>query len=259
MMMRNRLKARIAAGETVTGAWLELGTPEVAEILVRTGWDVIVIDCEHGVADLEEGFNLVRAVEAAGGEAVMRVPDGADTTLKRALDRGVRSLMVPMVNSAERARAVAHSCLYPPRGGRGYAAPIVRASGYGALPGYAANAHQELFLMVQIETAQAVAELDAILAVEGIDMAFVGPNDLAGSLGFFEQLEHPRVQEVLGEIEARIGRVSRTFGTIEGAGRDYARLKSLGYRFIVGPNDISMLAGAARAAAAVRDAQLKHG
>ena len=121
MTGKNTLKARLKAGETVAAAWLELGSPEVAELLVHAGWDVIVIDCEHGAAGLEEGLGLIRAVEAAGGQAVVRVPDPSEATLKRALDRGARSIMVPMVTSAAMARDIASFCLYSPRGRRGYA------------------------------------------------------------------------------------------------------------------------------------------
>jgi 4-hydroxy-2-oxoheptanedioate aldolase len=129
--MANRLKARLKAGETVCGAWLEFGSTDVAEAMVRCGWDVIVVDCEHGCAGVEAAGELIRAVEAAGGDAILRVPVGDDATLKRALDRGARSIMVPMVNDAATARQVASACRYPPLGRRGYAAPIVRASGFG--------------------------------------------------------------------------------------------------------------------------------
>ncbi len=254
--MKNRLKARLAAGETVCAAWLEFGAPEVAEALVHGGWDVIVIDCEHGSAGLEDGMKLIRAVEAAGGDAVVRVPDGQEATLKRALDRGARSLMVPMVNTPEIAASVAGFCRYPPLGRRGYAAPIVRASDYGLRADYAATAHEELLLMVQIEHIDAVRDFDAIMAVPGVDMGFVGPNDLAGSINLLERMEAPASLAALAEIEKKAAARGAMLGTITGAGRGYADLRRLGYRFIVGPNDISLLVGAARAAAAARDGEL---
>lgn len=254
--MKNRLKARLAAGETVCAAWLEFGAPDVAEALVHAGWDVIVIDCEHGAAGLEDGLKLIRAVESAGGEAVVRVPDGQEATLKRALDRGARSLMVPMVNSAEIAASVAGFCRYPPDGRRGYAAPIVRASDFGARADYRAMASDELLLMVQIEHIDAVRDLDAIVATPGVDMAFVGPNDLAGSLNLLERMEQPPVQAALAEIERKAAASGAMLGTIVGAGRGWADLRRLGYRFLVGPNDVSLLVAAARAEASARDAAL---
>ena len=101
----NPLKARLAAGETIKAAWVELGSPDVAEIMVRHGWDVIVIDGEHGIGDIETWVSTARAIEAAGGQVILRVPDGSDTMLKRVLDRGFRSIIVPMVNSAADAAA----------------------------------------------------------------------------------------------------------------------------------------------------------
>lgn len=249
MAGKNTLKARLAAGETVAAAWLELGSPDIAELLVHAGWDVLVIDCEHGIAGLEEGLGLIRAVEAAGGQAVVRVPDPSEATLKRALDRGARSIMVPMVHSAAMARDIAQACLYPPRGRRGYAAPIVRATGFGTVTNYAQDvAHDELLLMAQIEHVDAVDEVDAIAAIDGIDMAFVGPNDLAASMDHLEDLTHADVRAAVGQVETVANKAGLMLGTIEGAGRDYAALRDAGYRFIVGPNDIMLLGNAARAA-----------
>ena len=233
--MKNRLKRRLRAGETVTAAWLELGTPEVAEILVRCGWDTLVVDCEHGVAGLEEGLGLIRAVEAAGGDAILRVPDGTDATLKRALDRGARSLIVPMVNTPAMARQVAAACRYPPMGTRGYAAPIVRASGYGEWTTYAAEANEEVFVAVQIEHRDALPHVADFASVPGIDMGVRRP-------------ERPRRVDGIPRTAGRGGGDERDrtgskpmpraaglpLGTITGA-RSYAALTRDGYRLIVGP------------------------
>lgn len=253
----NRLKARIAAGEHVTAAWAELGSPDNAEILVRHGWPVIVIDGEHGIGSLEDWVAIARAVEAAGGEPVLRVPDGSDTVLKRVLDRGFRSLIVPQVNTAAQAAAIAASCRYPGMGRRGYAAPIVRASGFGQRPGYARHeANDEVFVMVQCEHVEAVDNLAAIAAVPGIDLIFVGPNDLAGSIDRLERMLEPEPQALLARIEAGAKAAGKPLGTITGAGRGWADLKRLGYSFVIGPNDVSLLCAGARAAAAERDGAL---
>lgn len=249
MTGRNTLKARIEAGETVTAAWLEIGSPDVAELLVHCGWDVIVIDCEHGTFGLEEGLNMIRAVEAAGGQAIVRVPDAEDATLKRALDRGAQSIMVPMVQNAEMARRIAGACLYPPRGRRGYAAPIVRASSYGAVADYArAQAHAEILLMVQIEHPDAIDQVVQIAEIEGIDMVFIGPNDMAAAMGHIEDMDRAEVHGALARIEEQAREGNLMLGTVLGAGRDYAALKKLGYGLVVGPCDIALLADAARAA-----------
>ena len=253
----NGLRRRLLAGETVTAAWLELDSAEVAEIMVRWGWDVLVIDCEHGAAGLERGLDLVRAVEAAGGEAMVRVPDGREATLKRALDRGARSILVPMVNSAARAREIAAFCRYPPAGRRGYAAPIVRASGYGTWQDYAARANEDVFVSVQIEHVDAIPELAEIAATPGIDMAFVGPNDLAGSMNLTGQPDAAEVRATIAGIEATAKQHGLRLGTVEGA-RDYAELMADGYSFIIGPNDVILLSSASHAEAERRDRVLKR-
>ena len=257
--MTNALKTRLLNGDTVTACWLDTGSPEVADIIINAGWDVILIDCEHGAAPLEDGLSLIRAVQAAGAEAVLRVPDGSDTTLKRALDRGARSIIVPMVNSADQARAIANSCLYPPHGGRGYAAPIVRASHYGRWTDYAREAHDDLLLIVQCEHIDAVPHLAGIATIKGIDMVFVGPNDLAGSMGLLEQLDHAELAKVKTEIETTARETGLKLGTITGGGRGYAQLRDAGYQFIVGPADIGLIYTAARNAHAEMLADLSPG
>ncbi|MDH3262735.1 MAG: aldolase/citrate lyase family protein [Paracoccaceae bacterium] len=254
----NSLKARLTAGDFVTAAWAELGNPDVAEILVRHGWKVIVIDGEHGTGALEDWVAVARAVEAAGGEVILRVPEASDALFKRVLDRGFRSLIVPLVNSVEDARAVARACRYPPRGTRGYAAPIVRASGFGARPGYAREeSHQELLLFVQCESAAAVAALPEIAGVEGIDGIFLGPNDLSASLGHLERMDHADTRAAIAEVEAKAAAAGTILATITGPCGGWAELRAKGYGLAVGPNDISLLQQSARTAAEARDGELR--
>lgn len=244
------LKSRILAGETLKAAWAGLGSPDAAEILVRHGWSTIVIDGEHGIGDIEDWVAVARAVEAAGGEAILRVPEADPALFKRVLDRGFRSLLVPLVTTAEEARAIASACRYPPRGVRGYGAPIVRASGYGARRGYALEeAHEELFIAVQCEHTTALDNFAEIAKVDGIDMIFVGPNDLAGSIDRIERLTDPDVQTLLDRAEAEARAADIPIGVIVGAGRDWSDLERRGYRLIIGPSDIGFIIEGARAAA----------
>ncbi|MFO1138606.1 MAG: aldolase/citrate lyase family protein [Paracoccus sp. (in: a-proteobacteria)] len=246
----NPLKARLAAGETIRAAWAGLGSPDVAEIMVRHGWPVVVIDGEHGIGDIENWVAMARAVEAAGGEAILRVPEGSDALLKRVLDRGFRSIIVPMVNSAQEAARIAAACRYPPLGRRGYAAPVVRGSGFGSVPGYALHAAaEELLLIVQCEHADAVAGIEALAAVDGVDMVFIGPNDLAGSMGLLEQLEAPALHAAFQRVEQAVAASGKMLGTITGPGRSWGQLAAGGYRLIVGPTDAQFVIAGARASA----------
>jgi 4-hydroxy-2-oxoheptanedioate aldolase len=254
--MKQSLRARLAAGETIAAAWLEFGSADVAEAMVRSGWSTIVVDCEHGCVGVDEAATLIRAIEAAGGDAILRTPSGEEAVLKRALDRGARALMVPMVADADMAARVASYCRYPPMGRRGYAAPIVRASGFGADTDYARRANDDVLVIAQIEHIDAVRDFDAIAATPGVDMAFIGPNDLAGSMGLLERLDHPDLAAAFAEIEAKAAKSGAMLGTIIGQGRGWAELRALGYRLIVGPNDISLLTTAFRKEAGLRDAAL---
>jgi len=244
------LKSRILSGEVLKAVWAGLGSPDAAEILVRYGWKVVIIDGEHGIGGIEQWVAVARAVEAAGGEVILRVPEADPALFKRVLDRGFRSLIVPLVNTADEARAIVAACRYPPRGARGYGAPIVRASGFGARAGYALEeAHEELFLAVQCEHAEAVENLPEIAAVGGIDMIFVGPNDLAGSIDQLERLTDPRVQSLLDRAEDAARQAAVPLGTIVSAGRDWAELTRRGYRLVAGPTDVGLIIKGARAAA----------
>jgi len=253
----NTLKKRLLAGEFITAAWAELGHPDSAEIMVRHGWNTILIDGEHGIGDLETWVAVARAVEAAGGEVILRVPDGRDTTLKRVLDRGFKSLVVPMVNSAEQADDIAKSCLYPGRGKRGYAAPIVRGSQFGARPDYAREeAHEDLLLFVQCETPESVEVVADIAATPGVDGIFLGPNDLAAALGHLEDMTHATPLQAFKTVEDACTKARTLMATVPGDGRGWNDLRDRGFNLVAGVNDVSFLIEAAKTSAAARDADL---
>ncbi|MBP1845650.1 2-keto-3-deoxy-L-rhamnonate aldolase RhmA [Rhizobium petrolearium] len=253
----NRIKQRLLSGEFVTAAWAEMGSPDNAEAMVRNGWSVILIDGEHGIGDLEQWVAVARAVEAAGGQVILRVPNAEQWMLNRALDRGFQSILVPRVNSAAEARSIADFCRYPPHGSRGYAAPIVRASGFGARQRYALEeAHEELLLMIQCEHVDAVENIGEIASVPGIDAIFIGPNDLSGSANHLERMLEPLPQALIKKVEDECARQNRMLATIVGAGRSWGDLRALGYRLVIGPNDVSLIVNGARQAASERDEML---
>ncbi len=183
LMVTQSLKKRILAGEPVYGAWLGLANANVAELLAHTGYDFLVLDQEHGPGSLESAMDVMRAAEAAGCPLVVRVPWNDSVYLKRILDAGATAVMVPMLEDAEAARAAVAACRYPPHGIRGYAAPSQRCTRWGKQADYLARWNDELLIMGQLESETAVKNALAIASVDGIDVPFVGINDMAGSIG----------------------------------------------------------------------------
>lgn len=241
----NPIRETLQRGETIVGMWIETGSPDLAEAAVHRGWRFLFLDNEHGLADLDRAVDIHRAALSAGGDVILRVPSADPTHLKLVMDRGFRSIMAPMINSAAEAKVFADACRYPPRGVRGYAAPIVRGSGYGARKDYMRTAHEDLLLIAQIEHQDAVENIADIAAVDGIDALFIGPNDLAGSIGHLEELDHPDVVALCERAEQGTLNAGKWLGSIPRPGRTAADLHGIGCRLIAGPSDIGFfLAGA---------------
>ncbi|GAA1857953.1 4-hydroxy-2-oxoheptanedioate aldolase [Pseudonocardia ailaonensis] len=208
--MNPTFKEAIAQGRTQIGLWLGLPCTESAEIAAAAGFDWLVIDGEHGPFDLSVIKSQLLAVAAHPGvEPVVRVPSGlggyGEAQLKRCLDLGARTVLVPMIETAEQAAEVVRHCRYPEPGvdgRRGVAA--TRAAGFGRDRGYFGRANAEVCVLLQVETADGLAALDEIVAVEGVDGIFLGPSDLSASLGL---LGRPDAPEVRSTIEDAIGRV----------------------------------------------------
>ena len=248
MYRPNSLKARLAAGDGVFGAWVGSGSPANAEIMAHAGFDFLIIDQEHGSGEIADAVASLRAAEASGTPCIVRAPWNDPVWLKRMLDAGADSLMIPSVENATAATAAVRACRYPPDGIRGYAASVVRASTFGLEPGYLHKANANLLLVLQIESAAAVEQAAAICAVEGVDVVFIGVNDLAGSIGRLEQLDHPDVRALVRRAEEVILASAKPMGTVPSAGASWRELFQRGYRMVAGPHDMALLRDAARLA-----------
>ena len=246
-MTGNRLKRRVAAGERLYGAWISTGSTANAELLASAGYDFLVIDQEHGAASIETAIELMRACIVGGAEPIVRVPWNDHVYLKRILDAGAVSVMVPMVETEDEANAAVAACLYPPMGRRGYAAPAMRCSRYGADSDYRANWHEQLFLIAQIESAGAADRAADIAAVDGVDMVLIGVNDMAGTIGRLEELDHPDVRALVETAEGNLRSVGKPFATVPSAARTPEQLFAEGYSLVAGAGDVPLLAAAARA------------
>jgi len=188
---------RLRAGDLLLGTMLTLPSPEIADMVSRTGVDWLFLDGEHGAGSV---LDWQRMLQATGGRcaSVLRVPECSERAVKKALDIGADGIIAPMVNSPGQARDLVRWCRYPPRGQRGVG--LARAQGYGLdFADYLATANDQIALVVQAEHIEAVEQIEAILDVGDIDAVFVGPYDLSASMGLTGQVDHP---EVLAAIEA---------------------------------------------------------
>lgn len=209
--MKNRLRKALLARELTFGAWMQVGHPTNAEILAHAGFDWICVDLEHGAIDLETMTNLFRTLDAFDCTPVARLPKNDPIWIRRTLDAGARGLIVPMVNTGAEAGAALREAKYPPRGARGFG--YSRASMHGVeFASYIAEANEEVAMIMQIEHKDSIANLGAILAVEGVDGLFIGPLDLSGSMGIVGQLDHPDMTAALETYRAACAAHRRTAG-----------------------------------------------
>jgi 2-keto-3-deoxy-L-rhamnonate aldolase RhmA len=248
MYRSNALKERFRAGGHAYGAWVNSCSPIVVELMALAGYDCLMIDREHSPGDLLNAVNLLNAIRTTPTTALMRVPGHDPVELKRVLDIGVEGVMVPAVSSASEARAVVAACRYPPEGFRGIAIGVARGADYGfRSEEYKRHAFANLLLIVQIETVAAVEVVEEIAAVEGVDMLFIGPNDLSGNMGYFGQPDHPAMAEPIARIERAAKAAGKWLGGISTPARSTARLFELGYDLVLGPADLILLREAAAA------------
>jgi 4-hydroxy-2-oxoheptanedioate aldolase len=245
----NALKRRLAAGRRALGCWTVLGSPPVIELLAYCGFDYLLLDQEHGFGEPSALLHSLQAMAAAPNcTSVVRVPSNDPNYLKRVLDAGVEGVMVPNVETAEEARAVVAACRYPPAGRRGSALGSARASDYGiSAAKYKAEAANELLIVVQIESPKAVENIRAIAAVDGIDVLFIGPHDLSGSVGQLGELKHPEVAKLIARAEEAIRQSGKPMGTVPHPGATWREMFQRGYHMINAGSDVGRLRDAALA------------
>ncbi|MCX7890279.1 MAG: HpcH/HpaI aldolase/citrate lyase family protein [Rhodobacteraceae bacterium] len=209
----NRFKRRLLEGRHQTGLWITIPDPTVVEALAGAGYDWITLDTEHTPVEVSSVLPLLQAAAASPVSCVVR-PSVNDTALiKRHLDQGAQTILLPFVQSPEEARAAVRAVRYPPEGVRG-AGGTVRAAAYGRIADYVARANAEICLILQVETVEALARLEEIAQVPGVDAVFIGPNDLATSMGHPGDPGHPEAQRaVLGAI-ARMRAIGRPVGVL---------------------------------------------
>jgi 4-hydroxy-2-oxoheptanedioate aldolase len=240
-MKSNRFKKDLAAGRRCPGLWLSLCSPTVTEIAAHCGADWILLDMEHAPNDLSMMADQLRAARGGRAEPVVRPPFSEQVITKRLLDIGARTLMFPMIQNAEMATEAVSWTRYPPTGVRGHSGTI-RANGYGRQANYLETYEDELCVIVQVETTEAIDEISAIAAVEGIDAIFVGPGDLASSMGHIGDVGHDDVQAEIRRAIAAVHDAKKPVGILgygEAAARRY---HAQGIEFVAVAGDAWLLA-----------------
>jgi 4-hydroxy-2-oxoheptanedioate aldolase len=244
-----RLRGRLAAGEPTVGTFLGLASPVAAEVCAAAGPDWVLLDLEHGGGGEEQVGATVLAAAAYGVPTVVRVETGARIRLGRVLDLGAAGVMLPRLGSAEEVATAVTHLRYPPAGDRGVAT-YNRACRFGLDPGALDRADAEVLCVVQIESAAAVAQADAIAALDGVDVLFVGPRDLSHDLGVPGDLQAPRYLEALAAVREATHRHGKACGLLVGDGAAARRLRGQGWSFVAVGSDSTMLAAALRTALA---------
>jgi 4-hydroxy-2-oxoheptanedioate aldolase len=240
-MQRNAFKHDLAAGKLQIGLWSSLCSNIAAEIISDSGFDWILLDTEHSPNEIPALVSQLQAMQASKTTPIIR-PAWNDAVLaKRALDIGAQSLLFPYVQNAEEARAAVASTRYPPQGIRGVSV-AARASRYGRTPGYLTKANAEICVLVQVETRSALSELEAIAEIDGVDGVFIGPSDLAASLGHLGNPQHPEVQAAIKDAVTRLKKVGKPAGMLTGNEEEARRYIDWGYLFVAVGADVGLLA-----------------
>jgi 4-hydroxy-2-oxoheptanedioate aldolase len=244
---RDRLSS---ADRPLAGAWICSGSPIAAEIVAGSGLDWTLIDGEHSPIGLESILALLQAVSPYPITPVVRVPSADATVIKQILDVGAQNLLVPMVNSAEDAAAAVAATRYPPRGIRGVGSALARAAQFNRIEDYLHRAHEITSLSVQIETDAAVRDARAIAEVDGVDAVFVGPSDLAASMGLLGQQEHPDVVAAVEHTISEVRAAGKPVGVNAFNPAVARRYIDAGASFVLVAADVSILARATEKLAA---------
>jgi 4-hydroxy-2-oxoheptanedioate aldolase len=247
-LRENSLKAKLRSQQFVVGTFLEIPSPALVELLGLAGFDFVVVDREHGAIDLKDTEDLIRAGLSTDISVLVRVPTCEPAAISQPLDMGAAGIHVPQVETVEMAELAVNSSKHHPLGDRGLQV-YVRSASYGArgAANYIATANDDSLIVVQVEGERGVSNLDTILAVEGIDVAFIGPYDLSQSLGFPGQLRHPCVERAMAEAIRKARDTGKYIGTYCDDADTAAKYRSIGVSYLTVSIDAYIFLSGARA------------
>lgn len=241
----NPLKRQLAdTSRLLTGTWLMSGAPSTAEAMGHCGFDFLVVDMEHVPIEMSDLANILRAIETTPAQAIVRLAWNDQVLVKRAMDAGARTLMLPFIETADEAQAAISYTRYPPDGVRGVAA-VHRGSHYGRVPDYLKRANDEVAVILQLETPGAVARLAEIAAVPGVDALFLGPGDMSAAMGRIGQIGDADIQAKIAEAASLARAAGKPIGIVGPNPDMVRRFIQYGYSFAAVASDIAMMTGRA--------------
>ncbi|WP_312763024.1 4-hydroxy-2-oxoheptanedioate aldolase [Serratia sp. (in: enterobacteria)] len=248
-MLTNHFKRALQEKRPQIGLWLGLCSSYSAELLAGAGFDWLLIDGEHAPNNVQTVLGQLQAVAPYPSQPVVRPPWNDAVIIKQLLDVGAQTLLIPMIQNAEQARDAVRATRYPPHGVRGVGSALAHASRWNRVPDYLQQADEQMCVLVQIETREAVKNLDAILQVEGVDGVFIGPADLSADMGFAGNPQHPEVQRTIDDAIARIRAAGKAPGILMANKALAQRYLEAGALFVAVGVDTTLLARAAEALA----------
>jgi 4-hydroxy-2-oxoheptanedioate aldolase len=249
-MTKNGFKDGLATGRTQFGLWQALGSPITVELCAAAGFDWLLLDAEHGPHSIPNLLAQLQAMNGSRSQAVVRLPATDATSIKQVLDVGAMTILAPFVESAEQAQAIVAATRYAPEGNRGLAAGQIRASRWGRDRTYIDDANTQICVLLQVENQQGLDSIDRIAALDGVDGIFIGPADLAASLGFRGRPDHPVVVAAITKAIERVKRAGKAVGLLtlnEELARKYIED---GCTFVAVGTDVTLLTTAADTLAA---------
>src|SRR5260221_3397575 len=237
----NNFKRARGGGKPQIGWGLRLTSRAATGVVAGAGFDGVLVDMDHSANDLVDVVAHLRATVGGSAEPVVRVPWNEPVLVKRVLDAGARSLLFPFVQNAEEARRAVAATRYPPKGIRGVAG-TTRANRYGRVKDYAKRAENELCVLVQVETQQALGEIEAIAAIDGVDGLFIGPADLSASMGHLGNWQRPEIWQAIISGGERIRQAGKAPGFLSAREDECRAVLAAGFQFVAVGSDIGILA-----------------
>lgn len=236
----NYFKKKLKTQQQI-GLWVGLADAYGTEIAANAGFDWLLIDGEHAPSDLRTTLSQLQSIAAYPSQAVVRPPIGSVQLIKQLLDIGAQTLLIPMVETVEQAELMVKAVRYPPEGIRGVGAALARATRWNSIPDYYATAHENICLLIQIESVTGLQNLDDILKVDGIDGVFIGAVDLSATMGFQGDPNHPEVQRAVVDAIQRIRAAGKAAGILSTLHEITQKYIELGTEFVAVGVDTSVL------------------